>query len=106
MAQKIKRGDTVLVIAGDDRGTISKVKRVFPKKKTAIVENVRVVKKHMRARQPGEVSGIVEMEAPIHLSNLMLVCPHCSEPTRVGFRIREDGTKVRYCKQCQEDIDE
>ncbi len=106
MAQKIKRGDTVLVITGRDKGTMGTVKRVFPRKQRAIVENVRVVKKHQRARREGEISGIVEIEAPIHLSNLMLVCPHCHEPTRVGFRFRDDGRKVRYCKRCKEDIDE
>lgn len=106
MAAKIKRGDRVLVLTGKDKGTISTVKRVFPRKGRAIVENVNVVKKHQRARREGEVSGIVEIEAPIHLSNLMLVCPRCHEPTRVGFRFRDDGRKVRYCKRCKEDIDE
>lgn len=105
MAFKIKKDDTVLVIAGRDRGKIGKVKKVFPRRMRALVEEVNIVKRHMRARGPERPSGIVEMEAPVHISNLMLICPNCGQPTRVGFRFLEDGKKVRYCKKCNEVIE-
>ncbi len=104
MALKIKRGDTVRVIKGKDKGKMGKVKKVIIAKKRLIVEEVNIVKRHMRATGPDRPSGIVEMEAPISWSNVRLVCPSCGEPTRVGFRY-EDGKKVRYCKKCNEVID-
>lgn len=104
MALKIKRGDTVKVVKGKDRGKIGKVKKVLIDKKRLIVEEVNIVKRHMRATGPDRPSGIVEMEAPISWSNVRLICPSCGEPTRVGFRF-EDGKKVRYCKKCNEVID-
>ncbi len=104
MALKIKRGDTVKVVKGKDKGKIGKVKKVLIEKKRLIVEEVNIVKRHMRAMGPDRPSGIVEMEAPISWSNVRLICPSCGEPTRVGFRF-EDGKKVRYCKKCNEVID-
>ncbi len=104
MALKIKRGDTVKVIKGKDKGKIGKVKKVLIDKKRLIVEEVNIVKRHMRATGPDRPSGIVEMEAPISWSNVRLICPSCGEPTRVGFRF-EEGKKVRYCKKCNEVID-
>lgn len=100
MAAKIKRGDFVLVIAGRDRGKEGKVKKVFPKQQRVIVEGVNIVKRHMRVRSQTQPGGIIEMEAPIHISNVMLICPNCGEPTRVGFKITETGQKVRVCKRC------
>ncbi|HEY8490388.1 MAG TPA: 50S ribosomal protein L24 [Dehalococcoidia bacterium] len=105
MAQKIKSNDMVKVIAGKDRGKEGQVRQVLPKRGRAVVQGVNMVKKHLRARGPNQPGGIVEREAPIHLSNLMLICRHCSKATRVGFRFRDDGKKVRYCKSCNEDID-
>jgi len=97
----VKKGDRVKVIAGGDRGRIGRVLRVFPKEQRAIVEGVRIVKKHQRPdRARGLPGGIVPIEAPIHVSNLMVVCPECDRPTRVGHRFLEDGTKVRVCKRC------
>ncbi len=97
----VKKGDRVLVIAGGDRGRTGRVLRVFPKERRALVEGVRVVKKHRRPdRARGIRGGIVPIEAPIHVSNLMVVCPECGRPTRVGHRRLEDGTKVRVCKRC------
>ncbi len=104
MALKIKRGDMVKVVKGKDRGKIGKVKKVLIEKKRLIVEEVNVVKRHMRAMGPDRPSGIIEMEAPISWSNVRLICPSCGEPTRVGFKF-EDGKKVRYCKKCNEVID-
>ncbi len=101
---KIKRDDTVMVIAGKDKGRKGKVLRVFPAKSRVLVENVNVVKRHTRPSQASQ-GGIVEKEAPIHISNVMLVCPKCGDPTRVGFSILENGSKQRLCKRCGEIIE-
>lgn len=106
--QRIKRGDTVEVIAGKDKGVRGEVLRVLPKKDRVVVERVNVVKKHQRPVQAGRQQvqpGIIEFEAPIHLSNVMLICTQCEEPTRVGYRVTEDGVKVRVCRKCGADID-
>jgi len=105
MGLRIRKDDTVLVIAEKDKGKIGKVKRVYPKTMRVLVEGVNIVKRHMRARGPNVPSGIVEMEAPIHISNVKLVCTSCGEPTRVGFTFLEDGRKVRICKKCGEVIE-
>ena len=105
---KIKKGDTVEVVAGNDRGLRGAVQRVLPKANRAVVFGVNTVKKHQRPTRAGRGQiqpGIIEFEAPIHISNLMLVCPQCGQPTRVGFTRQEDGRKVRVCKQCNETID-
>ncbi|MDZ7727752.1 MAG: 50S ribosomal protein L24 [Dehalococcoidia bacterium] len=105
MAARIKRGDTVVVIAGKDRGKRGEVRRVIPKHGRLIVDGVNIVKKHQRARQAGQQSEIIEREAPIHRSNVMLVDPSSDEPTRVTFRFREDGSKARVGKRSGKDID-
>jgi large subunit ribosomal protein L24 len=105
--QRIKRGDTVEVIAGKDQGLRGEVLRVLPKDEGVVVERVNIVKKHQKPMQAGRGQiqpGIIEFEAPIHLSNVMLVCPQCEKATRVGFRVDEDGTKVRVCRACGNDI--
>jgi len=102
MAPKIRRGDTVLVIAGRDRGKKGQVRRVFPREGRALVEGVNMVKRHLRG-QPGlRQAGIIEREAPIALPNLMLLCQRCGRPARVGFRFLENGRKVRQCRACGE----
>ena len=103
MKFKIRKNDRVQVITGKDRGKVGKVIRVIPKKRRAIVEGVNLVKKHQKPT-PGSQGGIVEKEASIHISNLMLICPKCTDPVRVGFKILEDGSKVRICKKCGEVI--
>jgi len=106
--QRIKKGDTVEVIAGKDRGTRGEVLRVIPKKDRVVIERVNIVKKHQRPVQAGRQQvqpGIIEFEAPIHLSNVMLVCPQCEARTRVGYRVNEDGRKVRVCRKCGQDIE-
>ena len=103
---KIRKGDTVEVISGDDKGMRGTVHLAFPKEQRVIVSGVNVVKKHQRGT--GNIRtqvGIIEREAPIHVSNVALVCPHCDRPTRVGYRFAPDGTKSRVCRKCQEVID-
>lgn len=106
--QRIKRGDTVVVIAGKDKGTQGEVLRVLLSDKRVVIERVNIARKHQRPVQAGRGQvqpGIIEFEAPIHLSNVMLVCTQCGEPTRVGYRTNEDGRKVRVCRKCGQDID-
>jgi large subunit ribosomal protein L24 len=107
VGNQIKKGDTVEIISGEDLGARGTVQRVLPKKSRIVVAGVNVVKKHQRAVRAGrgEVrAGIIEFEAPVDISNVMLVCPRCDEPTRVGFASDEDGQKVRVCKTCGETI--
>jgi large subunit ribosomal protein L24 len=104
----IKKGDTVEVISGNDLGFRGTVQRLLPKKNRVVVAGVNVVKKHQRPVRAGrsEVqAGVIEFEAPISISNVMLVCSHCDERTRVSFSQQEDGSKVRVCKRCGEVID-
>ncbi len=105
MAAKIKKGDTVLVVKGKDKGKIGKVKAVQRDRMRILVEGVNIVKRHLRIRRDNQPSGIVEMEAPISIANVRLICPNCGEPTRVGFKFLEDNRKVRYCKKCGEVIE-
>ena len=92
---KITAGDTVRVMRGEDKGKTGKVLRVFLKKGRVTVEGVNIVKRHRKATRPDEQSGIIEMPAPVHLSNVMLLDPKSGEPTRVRARIDADGTKER-----------
>ena len=102
---RIKKNDIVQVIAGDDRGAKGKVLRVFPRQGKVIVEGVNFVKRHRRQTRADMPGGIQEKEAPIDISNVMLVCPKCSKPTRIGVSILPEGRKVRVCKHCHEMID-
>ncbi len=105
MAAKIRKGDRVEVIAGAHKGKRGEVLKVLPKESRAVVQGVAMVKRHTRPSGMGQPGGIVEKEAPVHLSNLMLLDPKTDRPTRVGFRILEDGTKVRVSKAAGEVID-
>ena len=105
MPAKIKRGDRVVVITGKDRGKRGTVRHVLPKFSRVVIEGVNIIKKHQRARQQGQQSQIVEREAPLHISNVMLIDPNDDQPTRVTFRKREDGTVVRVGKRTGEDIE-
>lgn len=105
---RIKKDDTVEVIAGNDRGRRGTVLRVLPKEQRVVVSKVNMITKHQRAVRAGRSqvqAGRIQYEAPIHLSNVMLVCPHCKAATRVGFEVTEDGGKVRVCHKCQAVID-
>jgi len=102
---KIRKNDTVVVIAGKDKGKKGKVRRALPKKSRVLVEGLNMIKRHSRARRAARQAGIIELEAPVHVSNVMLLCNKCAKPTRVGFKILDDGKKVRICRSCQEVID-
>jgi large subunit ribosomal protein L24 len=102
---KIRKNDTVLVIAGKDRGKKGKVRFAYPKEERILVEGINFVKKHSRAQGAVRQAGIIEREAPIRVSNVMLLCSKCNHPARVGFRFLADGKKVRVCRSCGEVID-
>lgn len=102
---RIKKGDTVEVISGKDRGKRGEILKVIPKKDRVIVEGVNIVHRHVQPTQDMPQGGIIENEAAIHASNVQLVCPRCDEKTRVGAEYLEDGTKVRKCKKCNEIVD-
>jgi large subunit ribosomal protein L24 len=101
----IKKNDTVMVIAGKEKGKSGKVLRLLPKKDRAVVEKVNFIKRHMRPGAHSRQGGIIEKENPIHIANLMVVCSKCTDATRTGRRILEDGSRVRYCKKCDEIIE-
>jgi large subunit ribosomal protein L24 len=108
MAAKIKKGDTVIVMRGREKGKIGEVIRVLREKNRVVVKDVNLVKKHVKEIPNVREGGIYEFEAPIHISNVMLVCPKCGKPTRVGFRVVQEGDtlrKYRFCKKCGENID-
>ncbi len=102
---KIKKGDTVLVIAGKDVGKKGKVLKVEPAKNRIVVEGVNRVKKHQKPTRALPQGGILQIESPIHVSNVMLLCNKCNKPTRVGRKFLDTGEKVRVCKKCGEVID-
>lgn len=98
MAARIRKGDTVVVITGTDKGKQGEVLRVLPKDDRAVVRGVNIAKKHTKASGMGKPGGIIEQEATIHLSNVMLLDPKSGKPTRVGFRVLDDGRKVRIAR--------
>ena len=102
---KIRKNDTVLVIAGKDKGKKGKVRFAYPKDNLVLVEGINFIKRHTRARGQVRQAGIIEREAPIHVSDVMLLCSRCNRPARIGFRFLEDGRKVRFCRSCGEVID-
>ena len=108
MAAKIKKGDTVVVMRGKEKGKTGEVIRVLREKNRVVVKDVNLVKKHVKEIPNVREGGIYEFEAHIHISNVMLVCPKCGKPTRVGFRVvqeRDTLRKYRFCKKCGENID-
>ncbi|MBU0991761.1 MAG: 50S ribosomal protein L24 [Proteobacteria bacterium] len=101
----IKKDDKVKIIAGKDNGKIGKVLKVIKKKNRMVVENINMIKLHQKPNMNNRQGGIVDKEAPIHSSNVMLMCGHCVSPVRVKVKLLEDGKKVRICKKCNEQID-
>jgi large subunit ribosomal protein L24 len=102
---KIRKNDTVLVIAGKDRGKKGKVRKALPKNDKVIVEGVNMIKRHSRAKGQARQAGIIELEAPLDISNVIVICNKCNKPARVGFRFLTDGRKARICRSCDEVID-
>jgi large subunit ribosomal protein L24 len=102
---KIKKNDTVLVIAGKDKGKKGKVHFAYPREDKVLVDGVNIIKKHTKPRGEARQAGIIEREAPLNASNVMLLCPKCNKPARIGKKVLEDGRHVRYCKVCQEVLD-
>ena len=105
VAMKIRKGDQVMVMAGKDRGKRGKIKQVMPGRNRVVVEGVNFVKRHRKPRGQGDQGGIIEFEAPIQASNVMLLCPRCKEPSRVGYELLPDGGKARICRSCGEAVD-
>jgi large subunit ribosomal protein L24 len=104
--RKIKKGDTVFVVAGRERGKSGKVTRVAPDHGHVFVERLNMVKRHQKSRGPqGGGGGILEKEAPIPISNVMFLCAKCNEPVRVGRKQLDDGRRVRTCRGCGEQLD-
>lgn len=101
----VKKGDKVVVIAGKDKKKTGRVLMVLPKENRVVIEGVNVVKRHTKPNPQSPEGGIVEKEAPIHVSNVALADPKTGEPTRVGFKVLQDGTKVRYAKKSGETIE-
>jgi len=101
----VKKDDTVMILAGKDKGKTGKVLRVLPDKQRVLVENLNIIKRHTRPTQRNSEGGIIEKEASIAISNVQLVCTSCNKPARTGQRSLDDGSKVRYCKKCNEIVD-
>jgi len=102
---KIRKDDTVLVIAGKDKGKKGKVRFAYPKKKRVLIEGINFIKRHTRATGQVRQAGIIEREEPINVSDVMLLCSKCNRPTRISSRFLEGGKKVRVCHHCNEVID-
>ena len=106
LATPIRKNDNVVVTSGKDRGKRGRVVRVVAEKNRVIVEGVNVIKRHTKANPQRNVKGgVVEREAPLHASNVQLVCPECGRPTRIGKKILGDGRKVRVCRKCEGVVD-
>ncbi len=102
---KIRKEDNVLVIAGKDKGKKGKIRFVYPRKDRVLVEGINMIKTHSRAKAQVKQAGLIEREATIAISDVMLICTRCNKPARVGFKTLEDGSKVRICRSCKEAID-
>jgi large subunit ribosomal protein L24 len=101
----IRKDDTVLVISGKDKGKKGKIRFAYPRKQQVIVEGINFIKKHSKARGAVRQAGIIDLEAPLHISKVMFLCSKCNKPGRVGNRTLEDGRHVRFCRACGEVID-
>lgn len=100
MAMRVKKGDTVVVLSGKDRGKQGKILGTVPKEEKVVVEGLNMVTCHVKPRRQGETGGIVTREAALNVSKVQVVCPKCGKPTRVGYRFDSDGKKSRVCKHC------
>ncbi|MFP4071011.1 MAG: 50S ribosomal protein L24 [Desulfovibrionales bacterium] len=103
---RIHKDDKVMVLAGKDKGKVGKVLKILRKKDQVLVEQVNMVKRHVKANPyKGDSGGIVDKESPLHISNVAVLCNACTKPSRIGYKITEGGKKIRYCKKCDETID-
>jgi large subunit ribosomal protein L24 len=102
---QIRKNDSVMVISGRERGKTGKVLRVLPEKNGLIIERVNMVKRHSKPRGAQQPGGIVEKEAAIHASNIMIMCDKCNAPVRIGRKELADGKKIRICRRCGEALD-
>ena len=102
---EIRKNDSVMVIAGKERGKTGKVLRVLKEKDAVIVERLNIVKRHTKPRGPQQTGGIVEKEAAIHASNIMIMCDKCNAPARIGHKLLTDGKKIRICRNCREALE-
>jgi len=102
---KIRKGDMVMITTGKDKGKTGKVLEVDRSKQRVFVEKLNIIKRHMKPSQQNRQGGIIEKEASIHVSNVMIVCKSCGKSSRAGIRRMDDGQKMRYCKKCNEIID-
>jgi large subunit ribosomal protein L24 len=96
---KVKKGDTVKVLSGNDKGKTGEVLEIIPKTEKIIVKGINIRKKHVKPRRQGEEGGIISVECPIHLSKVNVVCPKCGKATRIGFEMDKEN-KIRVCKKC------
>ncbi len=105
MGLGIKKNDTVMFIAGDEKGKSGRVLSVLTSKDKVLVERLNMIKRHMKPSKKYSQGGIIEKEAPVQISKVMLICPKCSKPTRIGNTILENGKKIRSCKKCGEVVE-
>ena len=103
--RNLKKNDLVMVIAGKEKGKSGRILRILSKKDRALVERINFIKRHQRPSGQQRQGAIIEREAPLHLSNLMLICDTCNRPVRLGRKALEDGKNARYCKKCGEMVD-
>ncbi len=105
MGLRVKKNDTVMLITGEEKGKKGRVLSVLPGEGKLLVERLNLIKRHMKPSRKYSQGGIIEKEAPVQMSNVMLVCSKCDKPTRIGHKILESGAKVRMCKKCGEVLD-
>lgn len=101
---KIKKGDTVQIISGKDRGKTGKVFRVFPKSEKILIEGLALKKRHRRPKRAGQKGEVVLLSSPIHISNVMLFCANCNKGARAGFKFSDSDVKIRICKKCKNEF--
>ncbi|MDP8233969.1 MAG: 50S ribosomal protein L24 [Candidatus Saelkia tenebricola] len=101
---KVKKSDTVEIVRGKDKGKKGKVLKFYPKNNRVLVQGVNITKRHMKQRSQDTPGGIIELEAALHVSNVMLICNKCGRGVKAGYKMLEDGTKMRICRKCGENI--
>ena len=104
MNARLKKGDNVKVLSGKDRGKTGKVVSVDPKASRVTVEGINLLTRHQRPKKSGKKGQKVRLPAPLAVSRLMIICPHCNKPTRIGSHVNDKGVKLRSCKKCGKDI--